>query len=41
MLEKCNKDWTIVLNNTKGETAKATEEQEYSHAADGGDRFNL
>ena len=26
MLERCNKDWTVVLNNAKGESAKATEE---------------
>jgi len=35
MLERCNKDWTVVLNNTKNKSAKATEEQEYSSAADG------
>jgi len=23
MLEKCNKDWTVVLNNIKGESAKS------------------
>ena len=26
MLEKCNKDWTGVLNNAKDKTAKAAEE---------------
>ena len=25
MLERCNKDWTVVLNNTKGESVKTTE----------------
>jgi len=39
MLEKCNKDWTVVLNNTKGKSTKATEEREYSRAADGEEGF--
>ena len=34
MLESCNKDWSTLLKETKGET-KATEEREYAHIAEG------
>ncbi|XP_065891574.1 uncharacterized protein [Dysidea avara] len=34
LLEKCNKDWSNVLKEAKGD-AKATEEKEYSRATDG------
>ena len=38
ILEKCNKDWSTLLKETKGET-KATEEREYAHIAEGEEGF--
>ena len=38
MLERCNKDWTRIMKDLKGE-AKATDEKEYAHAAEGGEGF--
>ena len=39
MLEKCNKDCMVILNNSKGESAKTPEEREYSCATDGEEGF--
>ena len=39
MLEKCNKDCMVILNNSKGESVKTAEEREYSCAADGEEGF--
>ena len=38
MLERCNKDWTRIMKDLKGE-AKATNEKEYTRAAEGGKGF--
>ena len=38
MLERCNKDWTRIMKDLKGE-AKATDEKEYARAAEGGGGF--
>ena len=38
MLERCNKDWTGIMKDLKGE-AKATDEKEYARAAEGGEGF--
>ena len=38
MLERCNKDWTRIMKDLKGE-AKATNEKEYACAAEGDEGF--
>ena len=38
LLEKCNKDWSNILKELKGD-AKVTEESEYTRVADGEDGF--
>ena len=38
ILERCNKDWSILLNETKGEL-KATEERKYVRIAEGEEGF--
>ena len=38
MLERCNKDWTGIMKDLKGE-AKPTDEKEYARAAEGGRGF--
>ena len=38
LLEKCNKDWSNILKETKGD-AKVNEEKEYSRATDGENGF--
>ena len=38
LLKRCNRDWSNVIKDTKGE-GKATEEQEYTRATEGEDSF--
>ena len=38
LLERCSKDWSNVIKDTKGE-GKAIEEREYARVTEGEDRF--